>query len=362
MLCVRFTKISMKYALLFFFFLFLQSCANISHLDSEPERMELLDQCLAEQEFSKALALIADTPKEHLQAQELEEKRKLILDQLQSFEKQTISTALTQEKNNDWPGARLTYKEALKKNSTSIPLKEAQQAMIERFHGKMATLDHELLIINGEFLLKELPLLQERHESDPEDMIVKWRYSRTQNDIREIGIELLRVGEQKFADNDLAMARRTLPLAAKLAPKDPEAQAALRLLNSRLKASKIKKQKTRKKVAKKNDKIEIEAFDKAMANGDLSGARHHLGRLTPVMQRSVVAELMHERLDSAIEQYVQEEQSRGDFFYRVGDYQQAIKAWENVIELDPDNEAVKTKLERAATIVEKLESLRERQK
>ncbi len=352
----------MKYSLLCLFFLFLQSCANINHLDSEPDRMELLDQCLAEQEFSKALALIADTPTEHQQAQELEEKQKVILDQLRSFEKQTINTASTQEKNNDWPGAKLTYVEALQKNSTSIPLKEAQQAMIKRFQEKMATLDHELLIINGESLLKELPLLKERYESDPEDTVVTKRYSRIQNDTREIAIELLKLGEQKFADNDLAMARRSLPLAAKLAPQDPEAQSALRLLNSRLEASKIKKQKTRKKVAKKNDKIETEAFNKAMAQGDLSEARQHLARLTPVMQRSIVAELMQERLDSAIEDYVQEEQSIGDFFYRIGDYQHAIKAWENVVELDPDNEIVKTKLERALTIVEKLESLRERQK
>ncbi len=352
----------MKYSFLFLFFFFLQSCANISHLDSEADRMEQLDQYIAEQEFKKALSFIADTPKEDLQVLELEEKRKTILDQLQSFEKQIISKALTQEKNNDWPGAKLTYGEALKKNSSSVPLQEAQQAMVMRFQGKMAMLDDEVLIVTGESLKKKLPLLQERHESEPGDRTVKWRYSRTQNDAREIAMELLRLGEQMMADNNLAMARRTLPLAASLAPEDPESQAAVRLLNNRLETRKLKKQKSRKKVAKKNDKIEVEAFNKAMAHGELSEARHHLGRLTPAMQQSMVAELMKERLDSAIEEYVQEEQSIGDFFYRVGDYQQAIRVWENIIELAPNNEIVKTKLERAATIVEKLESLRERQK
>lgn len=352
----------MKYSLLFFLLLLLQSCTNISHLGTDGDRLKQLDQYLAEQKFTKALSFIEGTSKEDEQALELQEKRKIVLEQLRSYEKQTINTALKQEKNNDWPGARKTYKEALKKNRTSKPLKDAQNSMVKRFHGKMEDLDHEVLILTGEFLQKKLPLLREHFESDPDDRSVKWSYSRSQNDARETAMELLRLGEQMLAENNLAMASRTVPLAAKLAPEDLESQSALKLLDSRLKEQKKEKQKIRRKVAKKNDKTEINAFNEAMAYGKLSEARFHLGRLTRTMRRSTVAKLMEERLDAAIAEYVQEEQSIGDSFYRVGDYQQAIKVWENIIELDPKNENVKNKLERAATIVEKLESLRERQK
>ncbi|HID69768.1 MAG TPA: hypothetical protein EYP35_04740 [Desulfobacterales bacterium] len=228
----------MKYSLLFFLLLLLQSCTNISHLGTDGDRLKQLDQYLAEQKFTKALSFIEGTSKEDEQALELQEKRKIVLEQLRSYEKQTINTALKQEKNNDWPGARKTYKEALKKNRTSKPLKDAQNSMVKRFHGKMEDLDHEVLILTGEFLQKKLPLLREHFESDPDDRSVKWSYSRSQNDARETAMELLRLGEQMLAENNLAMASRTVPLAAKLAPEDLESQSALKLLDSRLKEQK----------------------------------------------------------------------------------------------------------------------------
>ncbi len=352
----------MRYSLLFFFLLILQSCANINQLSSDGDRLRQLDRYLADQEFTQALSFIADTPKDDKQALELEEKRKSVLDQLRAYEKQMINTAFKQEKNNDWADARKTYREALKKNRASKPLLDAQGAMAKRFHVKMEALDHEVLILTGEFLQKKLPLLEEHLESDPDDTRVKWDYSRSQNDARETAMELLRVGEQMLAEKNFTMASRTIPLAAKLAPNDPESQSALHLFNRRTREQKKEKQKGRQKVAKKNDKREINAFNEAMSQGKLSQARFHFGRLTHATKRSMAAKLMGERLDAAIAEYVQGEQSIGDSFYRVGDYRQAIKVWENIIELDPNNEAVKNKLERAAAIVDKLESLRKRQK
>ena len=352
----------MRYSFLFFFLLLLQSCATSNHLGNDGDRLQQLDQYLADQEFTQALSFIADTPKDDKQALELEEKRKVVLDQLRAYEKQTINTALKQEKNDDWTDARQTYLEALKKNRTSNPLIDAQGAMVKRFRVKMETLDHEVLILTGEFLQKKLPLLQEYLASDPDNTRVKWNYSRSLNDARETAVELLRVGEQMLAEKNFAMADRTIPLAVKLAPDDPESQSAFHLLNRRTKAQKKKKQKGRQKVAKKNDKREIDAFNEAMAQGKLSRARFHLDRLTSATRRSMAAKLMEERLDDAIAEYVQNEQSIGDSFYRVGDYQQAIKVWENIIELDSKNEVVKNKLDRAAAIVDKLKSLRKRQK
>lgn len=352
----------MKYSLFFFFLLFLQSCANINHFGGDGDRLKQLDQYLAEQEFTQALSFIENTPKEDKQALDLQKKRKIVLEQLQAYEKQTINAALKLEKGNDWPRARDTYQKALNKNRTSKPLQEAQDSMLKRFHEKMEALDYEVLILTGEFLEKKLPLLREHSVNNPSDTGVKRSYLRSQKEARKTAMELLRLGEQMLAGKNITMAQRTVPLAAKLSPDNLEVQSILKLLNSRVKEQKKEKQKKRRKVAKKNDKAEIDAFNEAMAYGKLSEAQFHLGRLTSAMRHSMVAELMGERLHAAIAEFVQEEQAIGDSFYRVGDYQQAIKVWENIIELDPKNETVKSKLERAEIIVEKLESLRERQK
>ncbi len=351
----------MKYTLLLLALLFLHGCAHLDHFDSSKDRVQLVDQYLAEQEYSKALTLISNTSKEDPQARKLEERRKTILDQLQTYEEQTIAIALKQERKNDWPGAKLTYEEALKKHNTSKALDEAQEAMLKRFHSRMAALEREELIGTGEWLSKKLPLLRTLQESDPGNLIIQWRYSRTENEAEEIARELVKIGEQMLAENNLAMAQRILPLAAELAS-GPESESAVLRLDSKLKNREVKKQKSRRIIAQKKDKKEIEAFNKAMAHGKLSEARLHLSRLTPTTKKSVDAELMQERLDRAISNYIQEEVSIGDSFYRAGEYEQSIKAWQNILKLEPGNETVQNKLKRAEKVVEKLNTLQERQK
>ncbi len=351
----------MKYSLLLLALLFLHGCAHLTHFDSSADRIQLVDQYLAEQEYSKALTLISNTSAEDPQARKLKKRRKTILDQLQTYEQQTIATALKQERKNDWPGAKLTYEEALKKQNTSKALDEAQEAMLKRFHRRMAALEREELIGTGEWLSKKLPLLRTLHESDPGNLIIQWKYFRTESEAREIARELVRTGEQMLAEDNLAMAQRILPLAAELAS-DPESESAVQRLENKLKKREAKKQKSRRIIAQKKDKKEIEAFNKAMAHGKLSEARLHLTRLTPATETSVDADLMQERLDRAISKYIQEEISIGDSFYRAGEYEQSIKAWQNILRLEPGNETAQSKLKRAEKVVEKLNTLEKRQK
>lgn len=340
--------------------LLLQSCTHFVFLDPQTDRLTLLDKYQAEQEFGKALSLIADTPKEYPHALEIEKRRRLILDELRAYEKSVISTALKQERKNEWPAAKLTYSEALQKSGKSKTLESAQQAMLLRFQRKLDNLEHEELIITGEWLQKKLPLLEDLHASDPDDLVIQWRYSRAGNDAGEIALRLLHLGEQMLAENNLAMARRIVPLVVKLSP-GPEAESLVARLESQIRERAIEKQKDRKKLAGKKDKKSMESFNKAMAHGKLAEARQHLSRLTPEVQKTTAVELMQERLHRAISEYVQEELSVGDSFYRAGEYEQAIRAWKNIIELEPENETVRSKLKRAKTVVEKLNSLRKRQ-
>lgn len=348
----------MKYFLLLL--LLLQSCAQFTLQNSETDRLILLDQYLSDQSFAKALTLINDTPEEDPQASALVKKRAMVVEQLRSYEKQIVTDALELEHNNEWPVVKLRYKEALKKSGPSKVLEDAQLAMLSRFQERMDALEHEELIVTGEYLQKKISLLQNLHESDPDDRKIKSRYHRAQKDAEEIALQLAHLGEQMLAEKNLSMAGRILPLVVKLAP-SPEADAAMDRLKSQRKEKTLKKQKSRKKVARKKNKRSFEAFNKAMADEKLAEARRYLSQLTPAMRKTMAVKLMQERLQREIKEYIQEELSVGNSFYRAGNYEQAIKSWENIIELEPDNEAVKSKIERAHVIIENLTTLRERQ-
>ncbi len=349
-----------KYLFPVLLLLFLQSCAHLSDFDSGADRLEQLNQYQADQEYGKALKLIADISKKDPQSPEIEKLRKKIVKELRSYEKKAIASALKQERKNEWPAAKQTYEEALQKSGSSKMLEDAQQAMLLRFQGKMDALAHEELIITGEWLQKKLALLQSLNNNDPGDLSIKWRYFRARNDAQETGKQLLHLGKKMLAENNLAMARRSILLAVKLSP-EPAANAEMALLEKKLQARILKKKKDQKKISGKKDTKIIASYNKAMAYGELAEARRHLSRLTPDMQKSIAVELMQEHLQREINNYVQEELSVGNSFYRAGEYEQAIAAWKNIIELEPDNETVKRKLNRAVMIVEKLKSLEDRQ-
>ena len=361
---LRFTDPTMKYFPVLLLLFYLSACAG---LDPTADRLKKLDRFLAAQEFDQALSLIADTPRLESNTIALEKEWEIIVGQLHLFEKSTISKALRQEQDNDWPGAKATYEKALKTAATSQDLQQSQRAMLHRFQRKMQALENEELIVNGEWLYRKLPLLKEQHGNDPDNQLIKWKYQHTRDEAKETGVKLLQLGEEMLAEKNIEMARRSIPLAAVLFVGQESKNAVDRLntiLRGREERSRKNQERSRRnqaKIVEAKGKKQVDAFNNAMAHGKLSLARTVLAELTSISTRPVQTELMQERLDKEIADYVQEETAIGTAFYRVGEYELAITVWQNIIELVPDNEIVTGKLDRAKRIVEKLESLRNRQ-
>ncbi len=354
----------MKFTPVLVIFFLLSACAG---LDPTADRLKKLDRFLAAQEFDQALSLIAEIPRLESNTIALEKEWEIIVGQLHLFEKSTISKALRQEQNDDWPAAKATYEKALETAGTSQDLQQAQRAMLLRFQRKMQALKNEELIVNGEWLYRKLPLLKEQHGNDPDNHLVAWRYEHTRDEAKETGVKLLQLGEEMLAEKNIEMARRSIPLAAVLFVGQESQNAADRLntiLQGRQERSRRNQERSRRnqeKIVEARDKKQIDSFNNAMAHGKLSVARRVLAELTSTSNSSIQTELMQERLDREIADYVQEETAIGTAFYRVGEYDLAIKVWQNIIELVPDNEIVIDKLDRATRIVEKLEALRNRQ-
>lgn len=351
----------MKYVFLLSLLLLLHGCAVVDQLNLQSNRIEQVDLYLSQEEYSKALALIADTPKNDPQAQQLKKRRRAILVDLEKFEQQTITTALEQERDQDWPGAKQTYENALQKLNHSKILETQQTSMLQRFQERVSILEFEKLIVTGESLKKRIPLERRLHENDPDDIIIRWTYFQTKNEAKDVALKLLKAGEDMLEKDNLAMAQRLLPLAAELFP-DPRTEAAAASLDKILKKKKTRKQKDRRKIERKRDKLAIEAFNRAMVLGDLKESRRQLASLSRSMKKTTSVELMVERLDKAIGKWVMREVSMGDAFYRAGKYEQAQETWQNILDLLPEHEAVLRKSARTQKIIDKLDTLQERQR
>ncbi len=344
-----------------FIFLFLHGCATFSPLFPTSDPVTQVDAYIEKQEFSQALSLIAATADNDPLATELNKRHKEILIQIEEFEHQTVSAALNQERNSDWLGAKNTYKDALKKLHHSKILEKEQEAMLERFHFTMKTLESEKLILTGQWLKEILPIQQSLHENDPGDIGQEWSYSNIKSKAEETAQELLELGKEEFAINNLAMAQRLLPLSVALHP-SPEGKAIVEELEKIVHQRNEQKQESSKKIQKKKNKQIIDAFNKAMALGKLKEARKQLARLPASVRNRPSIDLMQERLNKTITAKVAEELAMGESFYRAGRYDQALKVWQHVLELVPEHSAVQAKIDRTQKVISKLKALKQKQK
>lgn len=335
-------------------------CAVVDHLNGLNDPTNQVDTYLSRNEYAKALALIDTIPATDAQAEKLMAKRKAIFHDIEVFEQYTITTALKQERQRDWPGAKHSYEDALNKLNSSLILETKQTAMLKRFREQTTILEYEELIVTGEELQKRLPLERRLHENDPGDIGVQWTYTRTQNKARQIGRKLMLAGEDMLSNNNLSMAQRLLPLAVELSP-DPETQSAANRLRRILQKRNVKQQKSQQEIDKIQDELATQAFNRAMALADLKEARKQLARISSSRKQTTPVILMQERLNRAIGKWVMEQVNMGDTFYRAGEYEQAQVAWQAILELLPSHEAVLQKSKRTQTIIDKLTTLKERQ-
>jgi len=143
-------------------------------------------------------------------------------------------------------------------------------------------------------LEKILQIRQSISELDPYSYMKKIKLSLLNSEIESIAYELLEHGVKALEDNEISIAKRTLPLA-------------LRLHESK----------------------------------EIKAANRRLEKLSKSMGGS-----LHDLMNKGAELYGQER------------YEEAIVIWQQVLLLDPENTEIKANLERAQRVIENLERLK----
>ena len=108
----------------------------------------------------------------------------------------------------------------------------------------------------------------------------------------------------------------------------------------------------------KTQKI-LEQARQALAKNDLAAAREFLAQVPPQANSSKDVLPIHEELDIAVNKQVKELKSRGDREYRADDVMAAISTWSTALMLDPNNQQLNERLDRAGRVLVKLEQLRQ---
>ena len=130
------------------------------------------------------------------------------------------------------------------------------------------------------------------------------------------------------------------------------------------KKTRVIKIKEEKRLARKHrDKTQevLEKTEQALDNNDLSAAYRIFRELPKGGSESSKVVATRTRLNNAIRSKVSTLTSEGDRQYRADNVVRAIRSWEQALELDPDNQELTERLERARKVLARLEELKNRQ-
>jgi len=344
---------------------------------------ERIDYWLEQQEYGKALELVAelnDHPSPDItNPQEIQKK---ILGQAERYEKRVMADAEKSAANSDWHTALALYQEALSRLPDSELLQQGQQQLLQRQQESLARLELDQLIVQGEWMRKDLLLSKKTASTAPDGWFVQYKLGRKEADAQDLATELAEHGRLALERRDLALAKRTLPLAMSLYAA-PEIEDANRRLQELLKEDDIKQKRiideqqklildqhvTQQKKKRRlfNIKVQRESkqlmadFKKAYEENNLMKAQQLMRKLEKFSINNKELQELSRQLDNDVAEHVQDLIETGITYYSRQQYEQAISSWKEAQILDPKNERLTADIGRAERVLEKLHSLREKQ-
>ena len=338
--------------LLFLLALTFSGCAYIRSFDDDlPARV---DQWIEQQEYGRALATLEYVKPDNRNYQLLMRKKQRILVLANSFENTSISKARRLTNRNKWNAALKTYDAALDKLPGSQKLQAARNDFLQKRQVYLKELELRLLINKGEWLDKNAPLHEKIKLTIPDKYRSVPGIRDYEDDLEDTLPSLVDCTETAIMADELQLARQCLYLAEQLGEeveRDPRLQAARQRIEQ-VDRSLIQqqKQKTRELLAELKQGYSVE---------NLQRAHEHLARLRKRDTRDNESLRLQRQLNQHLQNGLDQRIEAARRLYSSGKIEQALRSWESLQTVDPDNQKLEAHIERARRVLEKLQRLQQ---
>jgi hypothetical protein len=344
-----------------------QYYATRSDIDSH------INQWLTEDEFGKIFSTIDNVKKDNPQYSQLQKMLPTLREAARNYEQKVCDQALEQAQSLHWQEALDLYNKGIKNYPQSTLLRNERQRFLNDRDQYLNYLERKYLYDQGEWLLKALPRQQEIVRTNPKDKKQQQQLEKLQKIVRETEKKLGRYGLDAMDDDKLLMADRYLSLANTLHP-TAEYRTALayiqqKILSHEEQKTAIKKPEAKTKTSKKADITEKQKvrnqqldrffgyFEEAFQRQEWMEAKEYLDEIKRLSPRSSRTRDAEQRLQTQIDAYIQAQIKSGEHQYSQGEFERALKTWEDALPLAPDNEDLNKHIARAKRVIENLEEL-----
>jgi hypothetical protein len=341
-------------------------CKELNSLQLVQDQPEDLQQLLEQNNFARARQLTGKYPA--IDSPELQAR---ISTQEAAYEDSIITGAGELESEDNLLEAVQLLSNALQKAPNSEVLREYRNRLEKERLEKLRTNETRQLMARAEFLLHQKKFYEQQNKLQSTSVIQNWEHTRNDRESETLARQLRDQGEDAFQQADLQIALECLQLSKSL-DNTPETRELLDKLaatnesqqKTALKKASLKKAKKRKRLKKhqaRETRELLETTRQALLVDDLVEAHETFNQIPSPANESSEVSALREDLDRAVTTRVAQLTSRGDSEYRADKVDTAMKTWSEALELDPENQNLKERLERAGRVLARLEQLKQQQ-
>jgi len=341
-------------------------CKEINNLQLVQDQPEDLQQLLEQNNFARARQLTGKYPA--IDSPELQAR---ISTQETAYEGSIITGAGELESEDKLLEAVQLLSNALQKAPNSEVLREYRNRLEKERIEKLRTNEIRQLMARAEYLLHQKIFYEQQQNLQSPNMIQNWEHTRNDRESETLARQLRDQGEDAFQRADLQIALECLQLSKRL-DNTPETRELLdnlaatkesqqKVARKQASIKKAKKQKRLKKHQAKETRELLETTRQALLVDDLVEAHETFNQIPSPANESSEVSALREDLDRAVTTRVAQLTSRGDSEYRADNVDTAMKTWSEALELDPENQNLKERLERAGRVLARLEQLKQQQ-
>ncbi len=318
-----------------------------------------IDQWIQEKQYGNALKSLGSVEPTDPDYSTAAKKRKQVEALAASYEHEIRQKNERLLKQGKWADALDSYDDALDRLPESAVLKDGLAQLHQEQMRELERLELKRLFSYGSWLKEVLPVFDDLVRVNPRSSEAKSRRQKIQREAELLAEELTQYGNRALANNELRTAGRLLNLAAELS-NTPAVQESLK----NLKQQKISTQQQQRVLELKRKRVTeslLGQFEKSYEKKDFPRARDQLAALNEAGLEREQYNTLQRKLQLAIDREANRLMREGVNAYSRGQFEQAVKSWKQVLQLQPDNKQANESLQRAEKVLERLDELRTKQ-
>jgi len=277
---------------------------------------------------------------------------------------EALQIAREQERRGRWSEALRVLDSTERRFPDDSRLLDARESMAVRRDKARRLLEDRILIGDAENERRKVQLLDKLSRAEPDNLLLTSRRVYWREALARREQALLDCGEWHVG-SEPELARRCYEVASSLVS-TPQAEQRLATINERLKVNQSQAKKRRRAIRQRERKLRAKVLlgnaKVAIDMHDYRGALDILDKVAKLQPGNDEVETLQQKALTAISPQVEALIKLGDHLYLDEQLEAAIATWQAALLLKPVDEEILARIERAKTVLNRLDTLRKQQK